>query len=79
MLYFVFLGGLAKADATCGNAVNHGGKTYNTVQVGDQCWFKENLNIGSKIEGTVAQTNNDIVEKYCQDDNECNCNIYGGH
>ena len=56
----------------------HGGQTYNTVQIGSQCWLKENLNIGTKINGSGNQTNNSIIEKYCYSDLESNCNIYGG-
>jgi len=56
----------------------YGGQTYNTVQIGAQCWLKENLNIGTKINGTVNQNNNSIIEKYCYGDLESNCNIYGG-
>jgi uncharacterized protein (TIGR02145 family) len=62
----------------CGNTVPHGGKNYQTVQIGTQCWFKENLNIGARINGSQNQTNNGIIEKYCYDDNESNCNVYGG-
>jgi uncharacterized protein (TIGR02145 family) len=56
----------------------YGGQTYNTVQIGTQCWLKENLNIGTKINGLGNQTNNGIIEKYCYGDLESNCNIYGG-
>ena len=58
--------------------VSHGGQTYNTVQIGSQCWFKENLNIGTRINGALEQTNNSIIEKYCYNDLESNCAIYGG-
>ena len=54
------------------------GKTYNTVQIGTQCWLKENLNVGTRINGSETQTNNGIKEKYCYADLESNCDIYGG-
>lgn len=54
------------------------GKTYHTVQIGSQCWLKENLNVGTRIFGSLNQTNNSTIEKYCYDDNESNCDIYGG-
>jgi len=27
----------------------YGGQNYNTVQIGSQCWMKENLNIGTMV------------------------------
>jgi len=54
------------------------GKTYNTIQIGTQCWLKENLNVGTRINGSVNQSSNGIIEKYCYDDLESNCDIYGG-
>jgi len=53
-------------------------QAYNTVVVGDQCWIKENLNIGSRINGIQNQTNNGIIEKYCYNDDSVNCTKYGG-
>ena len=38
----------------------------------------ENLNVGTRISGSSNQTNNSIIEKYCYDDLEANCNTYGG-
>jgi uncharacterized protein (TIGR02145 family) len=58
--------------------VSYGGQTYNTVQIGTQCWLKENLNIGTRINATLEQTNNSVIEKYCYNDLESNCAIYGG-
>ena len=53
-------------------------KSYGTVQIGNQCWMGQNLNLGTKILGNANQTNNGIIEKYCYNDDENNCNIYGG-
>lgn len=33
------------------DTVVYGGQTYRSVKIGDQCWLKENLNIGLKING----------------------------
>jgi len=65
---------------SCGNPFtdSRDGKTYNTVQIGDQCWFKENLNVGTRINGVQEQTDNSVIEKYCYADLESNCDIYGG-
>jgi uncharacterized protein (TIGR02145 family) len=54
------------------------GKTYNVVLIGTQCWMEQNLNIGTRISLPSDQTNNGIIEKYCYDDLESNCNVYGG-
>ena len=62
--------------------VSYGGRTYNTVQIGTQCWLRENLNIGTKLTSTsttpVSQTNNSIIEKYCYNNDTNYCNVYGG-
>jgi uncharacterized protein (TIGR02145 family) len=58
--------------------VTYSGKLYHTVQIGDQCWLKENLNAGTMISGNNIQTNNNIIEKFCYQDNILNCDIYGG-
>lgn len=58
--------------------VQYGGQTYNTVQIGTQCWLKENLNIGVMIDNSQNPSNNGIVEKWCQGNLESNCNVYGG-
>jgi uncharacterized protein (TIGR02145 family) len=64
--------------ANCGRPFNYEGKTYNTVEVGDYCWMAENLNVGTRIDGINDQSDNNIVEKYCYDDDESNCDTYGG-
>ncbi|HSL90539.1 MAG TPA: FISUMP domain-containing protein [Ignavibacteriaceae bacterium] len=63
----------------CGvSKVSYGGKDYNTVLIGDQCWLKENLDVGEMIQGASNQTNNSIIEKYCYGNNPANCSTYGG-
>jgi uncharacterized protein (TIGR02145 family) len=54
------------------------GKIYPTVQIGTQCWLKQNMNIGIKIDSSKNQTNNDTIEKYCYSGAEANCDVYGG-
>lgn len=58
--------------------VTYGGQVYHTVQIGTQCWFKENLNIGVQISGVQQPSDNGTIEKYCYDDLTVNCDIYGG-
>ena len=56
----------------------YGGKVYNTVQIGTQCWMKENLNIGTMIDNSVTPTDNGVIEKFCYNNDSANCNTYGG-
>jgi uncharacterized protein (TIGR02145 family) len=46
--------------------------------IGNQCWLKSNLNVGTKIDGSTSQTNNSIIEKYCYENNDVNCADDGG-
>jgi len=64
----------------CGNMLTdeRDGKVYPTVQIGDQCWFAKNLNIGTMIDYTVFQTNHDKIEKHCFTNDEAVCDNYGG-
>jgi uncharacterized protein (TIGR02145 family) len=68
------------AQKPCSNipAINYGGKLYHTVQIGSQCWLKENLNIGTMIDSTKNQKDNNVIEKYCYRNNQSNCSKYGG-
>ena len=70
--------GLPKVYYEGGPNNDIGGDYYNTVLIGDQCWLRENLNIGTRIDGILDQTNNTIMEKYCYDNLEANCKTYGG-
>lgn len=49
-----------------------------TVTIGTQTWMKYNLNVGTKISGGTAQTDNGIVEKWCYSGLDSNCDTYGG-
>ncbi|MCX6283926.1 MAG: hypothetical protein NTW31_06815, partial [Bacteroidetes bacterium] len=66
---------------TCGDDLTdiRDGKIYGTVLIGNQCWMKENLNYGTRINSSIESSDNGIPEKYCYNDNESNCNIYGGY
>ena len=72
----------------CGDQISdYDGNTYNTVQIGSQCWMKENLKTTHYADGTIipfvpdsAQwsflSSSDIA--YCYYDNDfANINLYG--
>ncbi|MCX6272687.1 MAG: hypothetical protein NTU44_16015 [Bacteroidetes bacterium] len=71
---------------TCGSPFTdtRDGKVYNTVQIGTQCWMKENLNIGTMVTSVNTGSshsecsNNGIIEKYCYNNDPANCAVYGG-
>ncbi len=67
-----------ETEALCGDlTISYGGQTYHTVKIGEQCWMKENLNIGTRINGSQGQIDNNQIEKYCYDDTDNNCDTYG--
>jgi len=60
------------------DSISYGGKIYHIVKIGTQTWLKENLDIGTMISGTLEQTDNQAIEKYCYNDDPVNCDTYGG-
>jgi uncharacterized protein (TIGR02145 family) len=69
-----------KTGFGCGTQLSdkRDGKSYSTISIGTQCWMMQNLNLGNRIDGTTPQTNNGIFEKYCYNNLESNCDVYGG-
>ncbi|MFC2132016.1 IPT/TIG domain-containing protein [Bacteroidota bacterium] len=67
-----------KVNIPCGPCIDADGKSYRTLLVEDQCWMGENLNVGKMLRDTLQQTDNGIIEKYCDDNDAKNCNKYGG-
>jgi uncharacterized protein (TIGR02145 family) len=65
---------------TCGNSFSdiRDGQSYQTVQIGTQCWMAANLNYGSILNSSQVQNDNCISEKYCYNDVTGNCTKYGG-
>jgi uncharacterized protein (TIGR02145 family) len=68
-------------DFQCGDIFTdpRDGQEYPTVQIGSQCWMAKNLNYGTRINQNTNMADNGIVEKYCYDDDENNCDVYGAH
>ena len=70
---------------SCGDPVNYHGYDYSTVQIGEQCWFAENLRTeqyqsGDSIPGDLSSsqwTNTETGAQAVYGDNEGNLDLYG--
>ena len=72
-------GGSCAVDGECVGGFCVGGACFSDmVVIGTQTWMKYNLNVGTKIAGAGAQTNNATLEKYCYNDSEAYCDTDGG-
>lgn len=74
------------ALTTCGNSCSYGGVLYDTVKIGTQCWFKENLNIGTMLTNATIMPDDiapipnqpNTVQKWCFDNSLTYCTDEGG-
>jgi uncharacterized protein (TIGR02145 family) len=69
------------APFVCGTSAveDEDGNIYDTVPVNDQCWTASNMNVGTKLAGAdVNPADNDIVEKWCYDNDDSVCETEGG-
>ncbi len=63
--------------------VDADGNIYKTVQIGNQCWMSESLRTGTFVTSTATSSdhsnlsNNGVIEKYCFENDEANCELYG--
>jgi uncharacterized protein (TIGR02145 family) len=53
-------------------------KYYQVIKIGTQTWMQENLNDGLQIAGGIEQTDFQVIKKYCYNNADENCNVYGG-
>ncbi len=58
--------------------VEYASKLYHTVQIGGQCWLKENLDVGIMIIDSDTAKDNGTIEEYCYNNDTSNCDTYGG-
>jgi len=54
------------------------GKTYKTIVIEGARVMAENLNYGTMIPVTQDMSDENAAEKYCYDNDEANCDLYGG-
>lgn len=59
-------------------SVFYAGKVYHTLRIGEQCWLRENMDVGVMIPAGEGQGNNQLIEKYCYNDDSVNCDMFGG-
>jgi uncharacterized protein (TIGR02145 family) len=60
---------------TCGTSTvtDIDGNVYNTLQIGQQCWMKQNMRVGTFVSTTTSQTDDGIIMKWCFDNTESKC------
>jgi len=63
---------------SCPPSVYYKEQSYQTVMIGEQCWFAENLNAGNYTGGSSNQYDNGYIEKYCYGEDTAKCTEYGG-
>lgn len=68
---------LSFTTSSCESFV-YGGRTYQVVQIGNQCWMAENLSIGTTLHGNQDQLNNGTIEQYVYNNQLSNLPLYGG-
>jgi len=68
------------APWACGDVLidTRDNKTYTTALIGAQCWFKQNINVGTITAGANTQgTSCSSIQKYCYSDTESICTSDG--
>ena len=62
------------ANLVCGGTIldERDNKEYATILIGGQCWMRQGLNIGTRIDSGTSQSTTEM-EKYCYDNDDNNC------
>lgn len=63
--------------SSCGS-VSYAGRSYGTTLIGTQCWLNKNLDVGTMIPAGQPQPDTGVIEKYCYNNDQANCDRYGG-
>ncbi len=75
-------GNCVTSDFICGTSqvMDAENNTYDTVLIGNQCWMKQNLKLGTMLASgsTSPIPNNGTIEKWCYANDPNNCTAYGG-
>lgn len=68
--------------APCGGVTtvdDEEGNSYDTVEIGTQCWMVRNMRVGTPVNNSTAQTDNGSIQKYCYNNVPANCTAdHGG-
>lgn len=70
-----------KNTQSCGKVTDREGHTYNTIQIGTQCWMKENMRTEYDRKGNHITDNesklHDAMEIHCPENSTTNVEKYG--
>lgn len=70
--------GITNGACGCGS-ISYAGQTYNLVGIGYQCWFRQNLNVGTMLpSGSALPSLPGTIEKWCNANSSTVCAAQGG-
>ncbi|OGU54925.1 MAG: hypothetical protein A2V66_02165 [Ignavibacteria bacterium RBG_13_36_8] len=74
----IFTGCNSSTEFVDVSKIEYEGKVYNVVQIGNQFWLKENLDVGTMIDRREDMSDNGVIEKYYYDNDSSYSDTYGG-